>query len=244
MDEREKADIPGLIARAQAGDKGALEDMVRLNLPLVKSLLRRFSAWDRDQEELYQQGLMGLVKAVRRFDLNAGVQFSTYAVPVILGEIRRFLRDDSPVHLGRGGRERAVLALRAEKRLRLILHREPTLPEIAAALRMPPAELVLLMETGRRPVSLDSSPDPYAPRPLLWGDILRDPRGDAWMDRMLMRDLISRLPKAEQWLLYLRFAADKTQAETASLLHMTQVQVSRLEARIRLSLREQWIDAG
>ncbi len=242
MSALEQADSMALIARAQEEDKEALEEMVRRNLPLVRCVLKRFSAWGRDSEELYQQGCMGLVKAIQRFDLTAGVQFSTYAVPMILGELRRFLRDDSPVHVARTDRERAVHARKTIRILRQALHREPTLPEIAKAMRMPAAELVLLLETGRQPVSLDSSPT--ADQRLSWGEILRDPRSEAWMERLFLRDLISRLPKTEQWLLYLRYAADKTQAETAALLQMTQVQISRMEARVRVLLREQWNDTG
>ena len=245
MNDMEQADSMQLIACAQEGDQEALEEMTRRNLPLVKCVLCRFSTFGRDSEELYQQGCMGLVKAIQRFDLTAGVQFSTYAVPTILGELRRFLRDDSPVHLGRTGRERSQLARRTAQRLRIVLNREPTVPEIAQAMRIPAAELVLLLETGRKPVSLDSSPDSgMGGKQLSWGEILRDPRSESWMERMFLRDLISRLPKAEQWLLYLRYAAEKTQAETAELLHMTQVQVSRLEARVRIALREQWNAAG
>jgi len=238
----EQLDNMELIARAQVDDKQALEEMTRRNLPLVRCVLKRFSAWGKDSEELYQQGCMGLVKAIQRFDLHAGVQFSTYAVPMILGELRRYLRDDSPVHVARTDKERATQARKTIRILRQALHREPTLPEIASAMRMPAAELVLLLDTGKQPVSLDSSPN--TDQRLSWGDILRDPRSDAWMERLFLRDLIARLPKTEQWLLYLRYAADKTQAETAELLNMTQVQISRLEARVRVMLREQWNDTG
>lgn len=242
MNTLEQVDIMELIARAQADDKEALEEVVRRNLPLVSCVLKRFSAWGRDSEELYQQGCMGLVKAIQRFDVHMGVQFSTYAVPVILGELRKFLRDDSPVHVARTDRERAALARKTIRILRQALHREPTLPEVANAMRMSAAELVLLLETGKQAVSLDSSPT--VDQRLSWGEILRDPRSDAWMERLFLRDLISRLPRKEQWLLYLRYAAEKTQAETAELLNMTQVQVSRLEARVRVLLREQWNDTG
>ena len=240
--QEQQLDSMELIARAQQDDKQALEEMTRRNLPLVRCVLKRFSAWGRDSEELYQQGCMGLVKAIQRFDLSAGVQFSTYAVPMILGELHRYLRDDSPVHVARTDRERAGKARKTIRILRQALHREPTIPEIAAAMRMPAAELVLLLDTGKQPVSLDSSPT--TDQRLSWGEILRDPRSDAWMERLFLRDLISRLPKMEQWLLYLRYAAEKTQAETAALLNMTQVQISRLEARVRVMLREQWNDTG
>ncbi len=230
------------LLRAQAGEKAVLEDLARRNLPLVRAVLRRFSAWHRDQEELYQQGCMGLVKAIRRFDPGLGMQFSTYAVPVILGEVRRLLRDDSPVHIARTDREKAASVRKTVRLLRQTLKKEPTLTEIARAMRMDGAELVFLMESGRQPVSLDDSPSDG--RALSWGEILRDPRSDRWMERFFLRDLIARLPKREQWLLYFRYAAEKTQAETAHLLRMTQVQVSRLEARVRVILREQWNDAG
>ncbi len=238
----EQLDSLELIARAQGDDKQALEEMTRRNLPLVRCVIKRFSSWGKDSEELYQQGCMGLVKAIQRFDLNAGVQFSTYAVPMILGELRRYLRDDSPVHVARTDKEKATQARKTIRILRQALHREPTLPEIASAMRMPAAELVLILDTGKQTVSLDSSPN--TDQRLSWGDILRDPRSDAWMERLFLRDLIARLPKTEQWLLYLRYAADKTQAETAELLNMTQVQISRLEARVRVMLREQWNDTG
>ncbi len=242
MDALEQLNSMELIARAQQDNKEALEEMTRRNLPLVRCILKRFSAWGRDLEELYQQGCMGLVKAIQRFDLDAGVQFSTYAVPMILGELRRYLRDDSPVHVARTDKERASQARKTIRILRQALHREPTLPEIAKAMRMPSTELVLLLDTGRQMVSLDSSPN--TDQRLSWGEILQDPRSDVWMEKLFLRDMISRLPQKEQWLLYLRYAVEKTQAETAEILNMTQVQISRLEARVRVLLREQWNETG
>ena len=242
MTAPKQADSLRLIALAQEEDKNAQEEAVRMHLPLVRSALRRFSSWGRDGEELYQQGCMGLVKAIQRFDFNAGVQFSTYAVPMILGEIRRFLRDDSPVHVARRDKERLRQVRKTVHLLRLSLGREPTVPQIAATMRLPAAELVLLLEGSRQMVSLDGQAAMESR--LSWGEILRDPRSEVWMERFFLRDLISRLPVQEQWLLYLRYAAEKTQAETAALLRMTQVQVSRSEAHIRDTLRSQWNETG
>lgn len=234
-----QAESLGLIRLIRGGDEAALALMVRENLPLVQACLKRFSGRGRDMEELYQQGCLGLVKALRRFDPDFGVCFSTYAVPLILGEIRRFLRDDHPLHLARQDKERLSRIHKASLALECALGREPTVTELAASLRMEPAELVLLMESRTAPLSMDQS-EP-GQRPLQ--EVVGDPSGTSWLDSLMLKDLIERLPRQAQQLLFLRFRAGRTQAQTAQALGMTQVQVSRLEKRIRLTLREQW-EAG
>lgn len=228
------------IQLARDGDQAALSRVVKLNLPLVTACLRRFAGHGRDMEELYQQGCLGLVKAVKRFDASFGVQFSTYAVPFILGEIRRFFRDDSPVHVPRRDKERLLAVRKASHQLRQSLNREPTVPEIAQALRMEPAELMLLMESSQSPVSMDETPAGAAEGSRSLWDVLADPRSENWMERFMLKDLLGRLPSREQKLVYLRYQAGRTQSETARILGMTQVQVSRLEARVRLELKKEW----
>lgn len=210
------------------------------HLPLVRMLCRRFSPDFREWEELYQQGCVGLMKAVNRFDPAMGVRFSTYAVPLILGEMRALARQSAPCHIPRGDRELRARVRRAEETLRQRQRREPTVTELALTLRMEPAELALALE------DVTSVPLDAAPRGCLHplSETLADPQGEAWMNRLLLRDLLERLPQRERKLLYLRWRMGKTQAETARALGMTQVQVSRAEGRLKTQLRQEWLDSG
>lgn len=219
----------------QMGDEAALAEMTRANLPLVQACLKRFSHCGRDMEELYQQGCLGLVKALRRFNPDFGVCFSTYAVPFILGEIRRFLRDDSPLHLVRQDKEQLRRLDKTIRQLQQSLGREPTLTEAAAEMRTDAAELVWLMEY-RNPLSMDQG----QPGERALHESLGDPEGSRWMEQLLLRDLIQRLPEQARRLIDLRFRFGKTQTQTARILGISQVQVSRLEKRICQTLKTQW----
>lgn len=219
----------------QCGDEAALAEMTRANLPLVQACLKRFRHCGRDMEELYQQGCLGLVKALKRFNPDFGVCFSTYAVPLILGEIRRFLRDDSPLHLVRQDKEQLQRLDKAIRQLQQSLGREPTLTEAAEVMRMEPGELVLLMEY-RQPCSMDQAEPGQRP---LW-EAIGDPQSSQWMERLLLKDLIQRLPEQARQLIDLRYRFGKTQTQTAQALGISQVQVSRLEKRICQTLKTQW----
>lgn len=210
------------------------------HLPLVKMLCRRFAPLNREREELYQQGCVGLMKALSRFDPSMGVKFSTYAVPVILGEMRTFTRISAPCHIPRQDRELRARVRRAEALLRQQNHREPTVTELAMALRMDPAELTLAMEeiaTVPLDAPLGGSTHPVA-------ELIPDPQGESWLNKLLLQDMLERLPQRERKLLYLRWRQGLTQAETARALGMTQVQVSRAEMRLKSQLRRQWMDSG
>lgn len=224
-----------LIRQAQAGDAQALERMVGANLALVRSVCGRFAGRGCEMEELYQLGALGLVKAIRNFRVELNVRFSTYAVPMIMGEIRRFLRDDGPLSVSRRLKETAARAARVAEALRQALLREPTLPEIAQALRCDEHELVMALESASAVASLD------APLPGADGGTLRDVVGEEQadaIDRMALREEIERLPERDRKLIMLRYFRDWTQAQTARALGMTQVQVSRQEARILRRIRE------
>lgn len=223
-----------LISRIRAGDQDALDQMVQRHIPLVQSCLKRFHGRGRDMEELYQQGCLGLVKACKRFDPAYKVCFSTYAVPLILGEIRRFLRDDQPYHLVRQDKERMAKLPQLTSQLTQTLGREPTVDELAKGLRMDASELMLLMESRSAPVSFDQALP--GERPL--AEKLGSP--EQWLEEIFIRDLIHRLPPKDRQLIYLRFAAGRTQAQTAQVLGVSQVQVSRLEKRICAVLQKQW----
>ncbi len=196
-------------------------------------LCRRFAPLDREWEELYQQGCVGFMKAVNRFDPAMGVKFSTYAVPVILGEMRTLTRISAPCHIPRQDRELRARVRRAEALLRQQNHREPTVTELAMALRMDPAELTLAMEeiaTVPLDAPLGGSTHPVA-------ELIPDPQGESWLNKLLLQDMLERLPQRERKLLYLRWRQGLTQAETARALGMTQVQVSRAEMRLKSRLR-------
>lgn len=203
------------------------------HLPLVAALAHRFPGCGPSREDLFQQGCVGLMKALARYDPKMGTAFSTYAAPVILGEMRMLCRRDTPLHVPRGERERHLRLRRVQADLAVRLGREPTIHEIADELQMPPEDLILDMET----VTVTSCDTDGR-------DLLEAvPDHDPWEDRMLLRDLISRLPERDRRLLLLRFRAGLTQAETAARMGMTQVQVSRAEAALRVRLRQAWQDA-
>lgn len=223
--------------QARNAGKQAVALLAEQHLPLVAALVKRFPHNGREREELYQQGCVGLMKALARYDPDYGTAFSTYAAAMILGEMRMLTRLDAPMHIPRQDRELRLRVRRAEQMLNAALGREPTVQELAAALRMDPAELMLAMEDVRV-VSLEQtvSSSDRSLQDLLAAD-------DGWMDRLLLRDMVSRLPRNDQRLLLMRYRLGKTQAETARALGMTQVQVSRRESVIKARLRQNWRNA-
>lgn len=205
------------------------------HLPLVAAMVRRFPWRQREREELYQQGCVGLMKALSRYDASLGTAFSTYAAAMILGEMRMLSRLDMPVHIPRRDRELRSRIRRVESRLTAHLGREPTVQEIAEILRVDPSELVLSMEE----ISVTSI-DATAPGGAPMIELLPD--RDDWMSRLLLRDLISRLPERDRKLLLLRYRYGLSQTETAKRLGTTQAQVSRREMQIKAQLKQEWLD--
>lgn len=204
------------------------------HLPLVAAMVRRFPGYGREREELYQQGCVGLMKAIVRYDPTYGAAFSTYAAAMILGEMRMLCRLDAPIHVPRTDREKRHRIHRAQALLAQQLGREPTVPELASMLRMEPAELVLAMEE----VSVASLDAPNAQGSFM-AELLPD--GDDWMKRLLLKDLMNRLPENDRKLMLLRYRLGLSQTETARRMGMTQTQVSRREIAIKARLREQWV---
>lgn len=225
-----------LIARAQSGDAQALERMVSENLGLVRAVCARFQGRGCESEELYQLGCMGLVKAIRNFKVNLGVRFSTYAVPMVMGEMRRFLRDDGSVSVGRRLKETAARAVRVQEKLRSEWGREPTLAETAQAMEISIQDLALSLESMSAVRSLD------APIGEEDGATLSEQIG-AWqketdVDRLALKEEMEKLEERDRQLILLRYFRDMTQTQVAKALGMTQVQVSRREARILKQMRE------
>jgi RNA polymerase sporulation-specific sigma factor len=229
-----------LVSAAQSGDRNARDRLVEANLRLVRSLVARFASTSADPEDLFQLGCIGLLKAVDRFDLTYDVRFSTYAVPLILGEIRRHLRDDGPLRVSRSLKQLAQLARKAQEKLAGQLGREPTLAEIALDLGTSPEELVEALDGVRAPTSIHQTVHEGEGDPIYLLDQLATPddaREGLWVDRVTLREGLSQLEPREQTVILLRFFRDKTQTEVASILGCSQVQVSRLERRALEQIR-------
>ena len=228
-------DFSAALSAARMQGRQAMQELAEDHLPLVAAMVRRFPWHAREREELYQQGCVGLMKALARYDPSMGAGFSTYASAMILGEMRMLCRMDAPVHVPRRDRELRSRVRRAERTLAGRLGREPTMQELAQLLRMEPAELALSMEQIQV-TSMDAPlPDGRSLQELL-------PDRDDWMNRLLLRDAVSRLSREDQRLLLLRLRLGKTQAETARAMGISQVQVSRREAAIKQRLRQAWTE--
>ena len=224
------AETFALLEAAQSGDEEAGERVLQENTGLIWSVVRRYNGRGVETEDLYQLGCIGFLKAVKGFDLTYGTQFSTYAVPMCVGEVRRFLRDDNPVRVSRSMRDTAYKAMQVKEQLMAANGREPTVDEIAAKLGMKTTDVVLALEAIVDPVSL------YEPVYSDGGDTIyvMDQVGDAntdadWVDEMMIKDQIRQLDDRERNILYKRFMEGKTQMEVASEIGISQAQVSRLE---------------
>ncbi|MGN1018995.1 MAG: sigma-70 family RNA polymerase sigma factor [Aristaeellaceae bacterium] len=228
-----RRDFSAELTRARLNGREAVAALAEEHLPLVAAMVSRFPWYGREREELYQQGCVGLMKAMARYDPSYGTAFSTYAAAMILGEMRMLCRNDAPVHIPRRDRELRSRVRRAERMLTQHLGRDPTVQELASALRMDAAELMLAMEEISV-ASMDATP--RGGRSL--AELL--PEQDDWLDRLMLRDLVSRLPREDQRLLLMRCRLGKTQAETARAMGMTQVQVSRRESAVKAALRQAW----
>lgn len=219
-----------LIIRAHNGDRTARDEMIQGNLKLVLSVIQRFSNRGEPLDDLFQVGCMGLIKAIDNFNTDLQVRFSTYAVPMIIGEVRRYLRDNNTVRVSRSLRDTAYKAIQVRERLSSELNREPKVEEIAKELDMSKEDVVIALEAIVEPVSL------YEPVYNEGGDAIyvMDQIGDSntpdsWMDEILIRDSIKNLSQREKNILNLRFMLGKTQTEVAKEIGISQAQVSRLE---------------
>lgn len=219
-----------LIKRAHNGDKAARDEMIQGNLKLVLSVIQRFSNRGEPLDDLFQVGCMGLIKAIDNFNTDLQVRFSTYAVPMIIGEVRRYLRDNNSVRVSRSLRDTAYKAIQVRERLSNELNREPKVEEIAKELDINKEDVVIALEAIVEPVSL------YEPVYNEGGDAIyvMDQIGDrntpdSWMDEIMIRDSIKKLSQREKNILNLRFMLGKTQTEVAKEIGISQAQVSRLE---------------
>ncbi len=220
-----------LLRRAQSGDEAAREELMMGNLRLVLSAIQKFSSRGENMDDLFQVGCIGLMKAIANFDLSLDVRFSTYGVPMIVGEVRRYLRDNSAIRVSRSTRDMAYRILQTRERLQRQSQREPTVEEIAKALDIPREEVVFAMDAMADPVSL------YDPVYSDGGDTVcvMDQVGDEkntdsfWLEQIALKDAMRSLTPRQQRILALRYYEGKTQMDVSAEIGISQAQVSRLE---------------
>lgn len=224
-------DCTRLLVRAQKGDRSARDMLVEGNLRLVLSVLQRFSGRGENMDDLFQVGCIGLLKAIENFDVSLGLRFSTYGVPMIAGEIRRFLRDGSPVRVSRSLRDTAYHVLQAKEKLTAESGREPNEDEIANALGIRRQDVVFALDAISDPVSLYEPVYSDSGESLCVMDQVGDKRNtdEQWLEQIALYTAVETLDKREKRILALRYYAGKTQTEVASEIGISQAQVSRLE---------------
>lgn len=229
-----------LFVKIKAGDMEARDEFIQGNLRLVLSIIQRFNRRGENVDDLFQVGCIGLIKAIDNFDLSQNVRFSTYAVPMIIGEIRRYLRDNNSIRVSRSLRDIAYKALQARDQLINKNLKEPTITEIANELNLPKEEVVFALDAIQEPISLfepiyhDSGDAIYVM------DQVKDEKSEdeIWLQEIALREAIGKLNKREKLILNLRFYEGKTQMEVAEEIGISQAQVSRLEKNALKQMRK------
>lgn len=219
-----------LLKRAREGDMTARDELINGNLKLVLSVIHRFTNRGEPLDDLFQVGCIGLIKAIDNFNISVGVRFSTYAVPMIIGEVKRYLRDATPIRVSRSMRDTAYKAIQAREKLSNILDRDPTIEEISKELEMKKEDVVISLESIVDPISLYEPVYSDGGEAIFVMDQIGDRNtADSWMDEILLCDAIRKLSEREKRILNLRFMLGKTQTEVADEVGISQAQVSRLE---------------
>ena len=247
MDTKEPLyDVKQLLRRARDGDAEAQGILVEHNVGLVWSAVKRFRNRGHEAEDLFQVGCIGLVKAIQKFDLSFDVKFSTYAVPMIVGEIKRFIRDDGIIKVSRSLKELSVKALTVKEAILRERGEEPTVQEIAARLDVAPEELAAALEAGAKPDSLYHRANDGNQEGKALIDRLEAPTDyeEAVVNKVILKEAIGSFADRERKIIILRYFKQKTQAQIAQMLGISQVQVSRLEKKILLKMREQISGSG
>ena len=222
-----------------SGDKAARDEFIQGNLRLVLSVIQRFSGRGENVDDLFQVGCIGLMKALDNFDVSQNVRFSTYAVPMVIGEIRRYLRDNNAIRVSRSMRDTAYRVLQAREKLQRENQREPTVEQIAKELDLPHEEVVFAMDAVVDPVSLFDPVYSDGGDTVCVMDQVRDTRNtdESWLDRIALREAVDKLSPREQRILAMRFYDGKTQMEVSGEIGISQAQVSRLEKNAISTIR-------
>ena len=229
-----------LLRRSHLGDERARETLIQGNLRLVLSVIQRFASRGENADDLFQVGCVGLIKAIDNFDVSQNVRFSTYGVPMFIGEIRRYLRDNSAIRVSRSMRDTAYRVLQCREAMQAEQSREPTLEEVARRLELPLETVNTAMDAISAPVSLYDPVYTDGGDPLTVMDQVRDTKNtdEQWVERIALREAISTLGEREKRILALRFFDGRTQMEVASEVGISQAQVSRLEKNAIRTLRK------
>ena len=234
----DNTETKALIKRAQSGDEEAKNLLIEHNFPLVKSIIRRFRTSHVEYEDLYQIGCVGFIKAINNFDTSFDVKFSTYAVPMVIGEIKRFLRDDGFVKVSRSVKMQNIYINRFIEEYTLKNASPPSLKQIAEKFSIDEEELVFIMDSAKMPISI------YTPFENEKSGLLLIDRFKAFdetenvMTKIMLKEALKTLPERERKIVLLRYFRDKTQSEIAKELQISQVQVSRLENKVLETLKE------
>lgn len=237
LDAKEKTE---LLRKAKAGDKAAREDYIKGNLRLVLSVIRRFSNSNENADDLFQIGCIGLIKAIDNFDTSLQVKFSTYAVPMIMGEVRRYLRDNNSVRVSRSLKDTAYKVISTREQYMKKRQKEPTLDELAKETGLSREEIVYALDAMQTPMSL------YEPVYTEGGDMLyvmdqisdRKNREENWVEDLSLKEAMERLDHREKHIVDLRFFEGRTQTEVAREIGISQAQVSRLEKQALRSMKQ------
>lgn len=228
-----------LIISAQSGNKDSMEKLTKDNSGLIWSIVRKFSGRSVESEDLFQVGAIGLIKAINKFDVKFNVEFSTYAVPMIMGEIRRFLRDDGIIKVSRSLKETAIKAKAAAERISLEKGYDPPLSEIADEIGCDVHMVTLALESSKMPESIYKTVDDDKGSTLLIDKICgTDNEEDKILSSVALKKAIKDLPVRDRQILMLRYYKEKTQSEVAKIMGLSQVQISRIEKKMLTQLRE------
>ena len=233
------AEVKKLIALSQAGETMARDRLVNSNIRLVWSVVQRFMNRGYEPDDLFQIGCIGLLKSIDKFDLSYDVKFSTYAVPMIIGEIQRFLRDDGTLKVSRSLKETANKVRKMKDELSKTLGRLPTISEVAERLGITTEDVIFAQEANKPPTSIHETVYENDGDPITLMDQIADDSQEKWFDKLALSEAINHLSVRERMIVYLRYYKDKTQSEVADRLGISQVQVSRLEKKILQSIKNQ-----
>ena len=228
-----------LFEKIEEGDKEAREKYIKGNLRLVLSVIQRFSGNHENADDLFQVGCIGLMKAIDNFDRTLDVKFSTYAVPMILGEVRRYLRDNNSIRVSRSLRDIAYKAIYAREQMTKAMDRDPTIEEIAREINLPEEDIIYALDAIATPVSLFEPVYQDGNDALFLMDQVCDKKNkeDAWVERLALQDAMNQLSNREYRIIKKRFYEGKTQTEVADEISISQAQVSRLEKNALKSIR-------
>lgn len=237
LTEKEKNKLLKLIKN---GDKKAREKLINGNLRLVLSVIQKFANRGENPDDLFQIGCIGLIKSIDNFDINQNVRFSTYAVPMIIGEIRRYLRDNNPIRVSRSLKDTAYKAMQVKEHLTRINNREPTIEEIAEEMKIPKENVILSLESVIEPLSLQEPvfADKEGDTVYVMDQVSSSDTDTSWIYEISVRQTIKKLSNKEKNILSLRFLKGKTQTEIAKQIGISQAQVSRLEKNAIKKIKE------